>query len=326
MSELAFRTATELVGMLRRARGVEPRAARAPARARRQARQGAERGRHARRGSARARDADAADRELARGRARGPLHGLPMTIKDTFETAGLRTTAGAPELAEHVPDARRRRRSRGCARAGAIVFGKTNMPFMAGDWQSFNEIFGTTRQSVESGARAGRLVGRRGRGGRGRRQTRSSSAATSAARSACRRTGRGVFGHKPTCGIVPQRGHIPPPPGAFSETDLNVHGPIARSVEDLELGARRARRARTSSTSVGWRLELPPPRRTQPVATTGSRPGFDDADVPRRRRGAARPCSRPRSSACARRASRSTSDARPHLDLLEVAARLPTGC
>jgi amidase len=64
--------------------------------------------------------ADEADRTLARGEARGPLHGLPMTIKDTFETAGMRTTAGAPSLSSHVPShdatavgaARRRRRDR----------------------------------------------------------------------------------------------------------------------------------------------------------------------------------------------------------------------
>jgi amidase len=73
----------------------------------------------------------------------GPLHGLPMTIKDTYEVAGLRTTAGAPQYADHVPelDAAAVARVRG---AGAIIFGKTNVPLLAGDWQSYNETFGIT--------------------------------------------------------------------------------------------------------------------------------------------------------------------------------------
>src|SRR6185312_1292237 len=83
-----------------------------------------------------------ADAAVARRDAVGPLHGVPMTIKDTYETAGLRTTCGL-EAWDHVPerDAEAVRRLRG---AGAVIFGKTNTPTLAGDWQAFNPIFGTT--------------------------------------------------------------------------------------------------------------------------------------------------------------------------------------
>jgi amidase len=72
-------------------------------------------------------EAAAADEAIARGELRGPLHGLPMTVKDSLETAGLRTTSGSPDLADHVPerdaDAVARLRA-----AGAVIFGKTNLP------------------------------------------------------------------------------------------------------------------------------------------------------------------------------------------------------
>src|SRR5262249_31937938 len=94
----------------------------------------------AERARARAREADAA---LARGESWGPLHGVPFTVKDSFETAGLRTTCGWQQIADHVPeaDAHVVARVRG---AGAVVFGKTNVPTLASDVQSYNPIFGTT--------------------------------------------------------------------------------------------------------------------------------------------------------------------------------------
>ena len=89
------------------------------------------------------REAADADRRLARGAETGPLDGLPVTVKDCLETAGMRTTCGAPELAGYVPggDAEAVGRLR---RAGAIVMGKTNLPVWASDCQSCNELFGTT--------------------------------------------------------------------------------------------------------------------------------------------------------------------------------------
>ena len=83
-------------------------------------------------------DADAADAARARGEIGGPLHGVPMTVKDSFQTAGMRTTSGAPELAEFIPkeDAWPVARLR---EAGAIIFGKTNLPIYAGDLQSYKD-------------------------------------------------------------------------------------------------------------------------------------------------------------------------------------------
>ncbi|HEY6236654.1 MAG TPA: amidase family protein, partial [Candidatus Elarobacter sp.] len=87
--------------------------------------------------------ADAADAAAERGEFRGPLHGLPITIKDTFETAGLRTTAGATIYTQHVP-AQNAVAVQRLIDAGAIVFGKTNTPAFAADVQTYNEIFGVT--------------------------------------------------------------------------------------------------------------------------------------------------------------------------------------
>ena len=127
-------------------------------------------------------------------------------------------------------------------RAGAIVFGKTNVPFMAGDWQSFNEIFGTTNNPwnparVPGGSSGGAAAAV----ATGETPLELGSDIGGSIRVPSHWSG--VFGHKPTWGIVPQRGHIPPPPGMLAAPDLNVCGPIARSVEDLDARARRARRA-----------------------------------------------------------------------------------
>jgi len=174
-----------------------------------------------------------ADDRLARGEPAGPLHGLAMTIKDSFETEGLATTSGAPELREHVPqrDADPVARLRA---AGAIVFGKTNLPMYAGDWQSYNALHGTTSNPWDLGRTPGGSSG--------------GSAAAVAAGISPLELGSdiggsirvpshfcGTFGHKPTQGLVPDRGHIPGPPGMLAPPDLGVSGPLGRSTEDLRL-------------------------------------------------------------------------------------------
>src|SRR5208282_3897617 len=142
--------------------------------------------------------------------------------------------------------------------AGAIVFGKTNLPIYAGDLQSYNEVFGTTNNPYD---------GSRTPGG---------SSGGSAAALACGFTAlelgsdiggsirlpshmAGVAGHKPSYGIVPSHGQIPGPPGTLSLADLAVAGPMARTVEDLKTGlgilAGPNRWERPA-----WRLRLPPPR------------------------------------------------------------------
>ena len=83
------------------------------------------------------------DQQRAAGRATGPLHGLPMTLKDTWEVAGMTTTAGAPALQNHVPE-KHADIARRLEEAGAIIIGKTNVPIYATDLQSYNKLFGVT--------------------------------------------------------------------------------------------------------------------------------------------------------------------------------------
>ncbi len=204
------------------------------------------------------RAADAADAALARGEARGPLHGVPMTIKDTYETVGLRTTCGLPAW-DHVPerDAESVARLRG---AGAVIFGKTNTPTLAGDWQTYNPIFGTTNNPWDTARTTGGSSG----GAAAAVATGMTSLELGSDIGGSIRVPSnwcGVCGHKPTWGIVPQRGHLPPPPGALGATDLGVMGPIARSVDDLEL-ALGVLAGAAGHEAAGWRLALPPPRAT----------------------------------------------------------------
>ena len=201
--------------------------------------------------------AAAADDAAVRGERWGPLHGLPITIKDSLETAGLRTTGGAPEWAHHVPsrdaDAVARLRS-----AGAIIVGKTNLPAYAGDSQTYNPLFGTTNNPWNTERAVGGSSG--------------GSAAAVAAGLAGLDLGSdlggsirnpagycGVFGLRPSHGIIPTRGHLPGPPGSLAEMDLATVGPLARSATDLGLTL-DALAGPDAAQAVAWRLDLPAPR------------------------------------------------------------------
>ena len=180
------------------------------------------------------RRAKRADEALARGELWGPLHGVPMTIKDALETAGLRTTGGHPPLAGYVPssDAPAVARLRA---AGAILLGKTNVPPLSADYRADNPIFGRTNNPWDLERTPGGSTG----GG---------AAAVSAGLSAFDvgsdlagsvRTPAhfcGLFALKATEGRIPNAGHIPEPPGQpRAVRHMNVLGPLARSVDDLAL-------------------------------------------------------------------------------------------
>jgi amidase len=221
-------------------------------------------------------EASRADDEAARGEWRGPLHGLPVTIKDAIEVAGIRATGGARELREHVPttDAPSVARLRA---AGAIVFGKTNAPRWSGDVQTFNDLFGTTNNPWD----ATRVPGGSSGG----------AAAAVAAGFTAFELGTdiggsvripshccGVFGLKPSFGVVSQRGYLDHVGGGTTDADINVFGPIARSAEDLDL-LLGVLAGPDDDRAVAWRIELPAPRRSEPA---DYRVGvwFDAPDMP----------------------------------------------
>ena len=178
------------------------------------------------------RQADTADQERAAGNVRGPLHGIPMTIKDTFEVVGMPCTAGSRSLANHMPKQNAFTVQR-LIDAGAIIFGKTNIPLFAGDIQSFNKVYGVTNNPWDTSRTPGGSSG--------------GAAAALAAGLTPIELGSdlagsirtpahfcGIYGHKPTHGIVSGRGHIPGPPGMLLEPDLATPGPMARSAADLD--------------------------------------------------------------------------------------------
>jgi len=169
-------------------------------------------------------EADAADAAIARGDQLGPLHGVPITIKDAIETAGMRTTSGAKMLAEYVPaqDAVAVARLRA---AGAIVFGKTNLPEFAGDAQTFNALFGTTNNPWDPertpGGSSGGAAAAVATGLTGMELGSDLGGSLRIPAQFC-----GVYTIKPTWGIVPMTGHIPPPPDAQRDVDVGVIGPL----------------------------------------------------------------------------------------------------
>jgi amidase len=201
------------------------------------------------------RAAAAADEQLAHGERVGPLHGLPTTIKDAIATEGIRSTGGAIELRDHVPaeDAPAVTRLK---RAGAVVFGKTNLPRWSGDMQTYNEMFGTTSNpwAVD--------------------RTTGGSSGGAAAAVACGFTSFelgtdiggsvripahmcGVYSLKPSFGVVPQRGYLDHVGGGTTDADINVFGPIVRDPDDLALML-DVLAGPEPEREVAWRLELPP--------------------------------------------------------------------
>jgi len=205
--------------------------------------------------------ANEADEALAAGRAWGTLHGLPIVIKDAFETAGIRTTSGSKTLENYIPQGDAVAVGRLKA-AGAIIIGKTNMPEFAGDVQSYNAIAGTTNNPWDARRTPGGSTG----GGAaalaaGLGFLELGSDIGGSIRTPC--SFCGVYGLKPTLNVVPTRGHIPPPPGtARAIVDLNVTGPMARSAQDLSLEL-EVIGGPAPGDDRAYRWRLPAPRATR---------------------------------------------------------------
>ncbi|MBW3649848.1 MAG: amidase, partial [Actinobacteria bacterium] len=181
------------------------------------------------------RRADELDRALRTGGPVGLLHGLPLTLKDCWATQGLRTTAGTPQLADHVPDVDAEVVSR-LRTAGAVIVGKTNLPEEVTGQETANELFGRTCNPWSSEHTPGGSSGGAAAAvaaGLSPLEVGSDSGGSIRQPAHC----CGVFGHFSTSGLVPLAGHLPSiaPDDTDADVDLMAAGPLARSAQDLAL-------------------------------------------------------------------------------------------
>ena len=178
--------------------------------------------------------AEAADRALATGEIWGALHGVPVTIKDAFETEGLRTTFGYRFTSHYVPSRNATVVER-LVNAGAIVLGKTNIPEVSWDWQTKSPIFGRTNNPWNTECTPG---GSTGGGAAAVASGMSPLEIGSDGAGSIRVPAHfcGVFGLKPTGHLVSGAGHMEIPRGVErGHSALSGFGPLARSVADLRL-------------------------------------------------------------------------------------------
>jgi len=205
-----------------------------------------------------------ADKAIEDGDALGPLHGLPITIKDSLEVADLPCSSGSPDLKDYFPK-KNADVVQSLIDAGSIVMGKTNMPLYGGDIQSFNDIYGRTNNPWDKtrtpGGSSGGAAAALAAGLTGLEMGSDIGGSIRTPAHFC-----GVYGHKPSFGIVPDRGHIPPPPGIFTGdysliADLVVVGPLARNAEDLSL-VMDLIVSPEKPDKKAWQIQLPKPRKT----------------------------------------------------------------
>lgn len=191
-----------------------------------------------------------ADRKVRNGEPVGRLHGLPITVKEAFNVTGLPTTWGYPAhknniAQENAPAVQR------LVDAGAIIYGKTNVPVACSDWQTFNPVYGTTNnpwdlERIPGGSSGG-------------------SAAALAAGFTALELGSdigasirnpahycGVYGHKTTWGVIPLEGHELPGTVCMDTLDIAVSGPLARSAKDLQLALDVLTEPLESFGALGW--------------------------------------------------------------------------
>ncbi|PRY11104.1 amidase family protein [Kineococcus rhizosphaerae] len=215
------------------------------------------------------------DRARAAGEPLGPLAGLPISVKDSVDVAGLRSTHGrlsdAYVATVDAPAVRRLRE------AGCVVLGKTNLPVYLSGHESANETFGRTlnpwdlqRSSGGSSGGASAAVA----GGLAVADLGSDLAGSLRMPAAwC-----GLSGHRPSNGVVSKLGNLPWPPGGLLEPQVSAIGPITRTAADAAAFF-AAMAGPEGPEAVGWRLELPPARAT---ALAGVRVGvwLDDEACP----------------------------------------------
>ena len=199
--------------------------------------------------------AKAADRALGKKQAWGPLHGVPMTIKESYDVTGLPTTWGVPAYKDRIATRNALAVDRLLA-AGVVLFGKTNVPLYLSDWQSFNAIYGTTNNPWDvTRAPGGSSGGSAAALAAGLTGLEAGSDIGSSIRNPAHFCG--VYGHKPTWGIVPRDGQALP--WQTAPVDIDVVGPLARSTEDLAL-ALSVMAGPDPIEARGWQLRLERPK------------------------------------------------------------------
>lgn len=224
------------------------------------------------------RRADQRDADQRVGRPCGPFHGVPMTVKDAFATNGIRTTSGAADRRDHVPSADAVAVAR-LVDAGVVVLGKTNVPEGVTGQETANALFGRTRNpwaldrtpGGSSGGAAAAVAA-----GLTALEIGSDSGGSIRQPAHC----CGIYGHIPTQGLVPLRGHLPlvPLDEERLQIDLMGAGPLARHPDDLA-AALGVLAGPDGVARAAWRLALPLPARTDLV---GIRVALwtDDPDFP----------------------------------------------
>ena len=196
--------------------------------------------------------AAAADRRLKQGTARSAFDGVPMTIKESFDWAGTPSTWGDPALKNNIASKDAVALTR-MTDAGAVLYGKTNVPLALSDWQSFNAIYGTTNNPWDVTRTPGGSSG----GAAAALATGMSALEVGSDIGASIRNPAhycGVFGHKPTWNLLPMRGHALG--GQLTPTDISVIGPLTRSAEDLETQLRLLALP-DQIEARGFKLDLP---------------------------------------------------------------------
>lgn len=201
--------------------------------------------------------AAAADRRLKKGKPKGIFDGVPMTAKESFDWAGTPSTWGAPRLKDNIAPSDAVAITR-LTDAGAVIYGKTNVPLMLADWQSYNDIYGTTNNPwdvtrVPGGSSGGAAVAL----ATGMSALEIGSDIGASIRNPAHYCG--VYGHKPTWNVVPYRGHYLP--GVVHPTDISVAGPLARSARDLS-GMMKLLAGSDGPEARGLRVALPLARQT----------------------------------------------------------------
>ncbi|WP_422003319.1 amidase [Reyranella sp.] len=196
--------------------------------------------------------AKAADRAVKDGKKLGPLHGVPMTIKESYDVAGFPTTWGHPAFKDKIVTKNSAVAQR-MIDAGVTLFGKTNVPLNLADWQSYNEVYGSTSNPWDLSRTPGGSSGGSGAAlAAGLTAIEAGSDIGGSIRNPA--SYNGVWGHKPTWGVVSTRGHALN--GRIAQADISVCGPLARGAQDLEI-AMDVMAGPDDIDGRGWTLTLP---------------------------------------------------------------------